>query len=397
MSWKARCVMDERRGFIEDWLKGEWTVVSLCRAYGVSRKTGYKWIARFKESGFVGLEDRSRAPMRRPNAVPPGMVERIVATKRAHVRFGPLKILHVLKRQEPDLDWPAASTIGDILDRHGLVSRAKRRRKSTPGALPLQTGGAPNEVWCADFKGWFKTGDGSRCMPLTISDHYSRYLIGCHGLGGRTGFEEVQPLFELAFRECGLPLILHTDNGAPFASTGLAGLSRLSVWWLKLGIWPQRSRAGHPQDNGRHERMHKTLKQYTADPPEASLPRQQAAFAAFLDEFNQQRPHEALGQTPPAEHYHRSRREFPQRLLSRPDYPDEWEVRKVKNSGRIKWKGKALGVNTALTGEYLGLKPLDDGLWELYFLHYPLGVFDETRYRIRPRKNTPHPKTKERE
>lgn len=386
MGWKASSVMHERTRFIEDWLSDEWTVSSLAQAYGVSRKTAYKWIGRFKAGGIANLGDASRAARHHPNAVAPVVVERIVDFKRRHSRLGPLKVRARLAQLAPATPWPAASTIGDILARHGLVQHRKVRRNATPSAQPFATGGAPNEVWCADFKGWFVTGDQRRCTPLTITDHYSRYLLCCQGLTGRTGFVEVKPLFEVAFRTWGLPQVIHTDNGTPFASVGLAGLSKLSVWWLKLGIWPQRSRAGHPQDNGRHERMHRTLKQYTAAPPAPTAAKQQRAFEDFVKEYNDERPHQALGQTTPSTHYHGSPRPYPERVVSRPDYPDDWAVRKVKNSGRIKWRGNAIAVTDALTGEYVGLKPVDNGLWAIYYLDYPVGLFDEKKRRVRPFK-----------
>jgi len=386
MSWKEISVDNERVRFIEDWLKGEWSVVGLARAYGISRKTAYKWIGRFKSGGFDGLADRSRAPDNNPNAVPDEMVDAIVAMKLKHQHFGPRKVLALLERADPEPCWPSSSTVGAILGRHGLVSPRTAKRKSTPSPLPFVRGGAPNEVWCADFKGWFMTGDGARCMPLTITDHYSRYLLCCRGLGGRSGFEEVRPDFELAFRTYGLPDVLHTDNGPPFASTGLAGLSRLAVWLLKLGILPQRSRAGHPQDNGRHERMHRTLREYTADPPAGTLLRQQERFVAFVREYNDERPHEALGQTAPAQHYRPSPRSYPERLVVDHAYPDDWTVRKIKNGGRMKWRSNTVSVSISLTGEHVGLKPVDDGVWEMHFLNHPVGIFDERKLRMLPLK-----------
>lgn len=386
MSWKEISVDNERVRFIKDWLKGEWSLLGLSRAYGISRKTAYKWIERFKAGGFDGLMEHSRAPVRHPNAVPEEMISAILAMKQKHLRFGPRKLLVLLKGADPDAYWPAASTVSDILGRHGLVSPRPSKRKSTPSPRPFAEGGAPNEVWCADFKGWFNTGNGMRCTPLTITDHYSRYLLCCRGLGMRSGFQEVRPDFELAFRTYGLPSVIHTDNGPPFASTGLAGLSELAVWLLKLGIVPQRSRPGCPQDNGRHERMHRTLREYTANPPAETPLQQQERFVAFVKEFNEERPHEALGQTMPGQHYSPSLRSFPERLLVEHTYSDDWAVRKIKNSGRMKWRGKAIQVSGPLTGEYVGLKPVEDGVWEMYFLDQPIGIFDERKLRMLPLK-----------
>lgn len=384
MGWKVSGVMDERRLFIEDWLSGQWSVVALAKAYGISRKTANKVIARFKAEGNPGLADRSRAPKAHPNAVDPQTVARIVACKRAHLVYGPLKVLECLRREQPDAPWPAASTVGQILTRHGLVQRRVARARATPSAQPFAPKDAANEVWCADFKGWFYTGDGTCITPLTISDGHSRMLLCCQGLVGRTGFEQVKPFFELAFRRYGLPRVIHTDNGPPFSSVGLAGLSMLSVWWMTLGIVPERSRPGKPQDNGRHERMHRTLKQATAHPPANSAREQQRAFDRFLEEYNFYRPHQALGQQVPAAFYEASPRPFPKRLLFEAAYPDEWAVRKVKTRGRIKWRGQALYLASPLTGQHVGLEPIEDGLWRVHFINTPLCLLDERRRCIKP-------------
>lgn len=394
MAWKASCVMDERVKFIADCLSGESSMAEACRRHGVSRETGYKWLARYRESGPDGLQDRSRAPCTHPNAVGAEMEKAVLALKRKHMLWGPRKIRDALVREEPQLAWPAASTIGGILERNGLVVKRRRRRHATPSSAPLAHCGAPNDVWCVDFKGWFRTGDWARCDPLTITDGATRYLVRCVGMGGGTDFAKVRPLFEAAFREYGLPRAIRSDNGPPFATTGLAGLSRLSVWWIRLGIRPERIRPGRPQENGRHERMHRTLKEATARPPAATLRAQQRAFDAFRAEYNHVRPHEALGGRSPADFYVHSCTPFPSKLINPVEYYDDMEVRKVKRGGEIKWGGAAVHLTEALAGEHVGLEPAGDGLWTVRFVGLPLGLLDERRLKVRP---LPPPAAPERE
>lgn len=240
-----------------------------------------------------------------------------------------------------------------------------------------------NEVWCADFKGWFRTQDGRPCYPLTITDGHSRFILRCQGLFPKTDFEAVKPLFEATFREYGLPAAMRTDNGPPFATTGLYGLSRLSVWWIRLGIRPDRIRPGKPQENGRHERMHRTLKAETANPPRQNRRAQQKAFDRFRDEFNNERPHEALGQQTPASHYQASPAAFPNRLPERQTYPDQWHTRKVRGGGDMKWGGHDVYITQALTGHHIGLEPIEDGIWKIYFADVPLAIFDEKTLRVK--------------
>lgn len=384
MAWKERCVMDERMEFIKDWQQNRWTVTELAQAYGISRKTAYKFIARFEQGGVNGLADQSRAPQRHPNTVPDDLVAAIVDCKRAYTKYGPQKVIACLRREHPEVRWPATSTASDILRRHGLVHPRKLRRKAPAAKLPFAPVENPNDVWCTDFKGWFHTGDGVRCDPLTVTDKHTRYLLCCHAMTGYTGFAAVKPIFEMVFRRAGLPRVIHTDNGAPFASTGLAGLTKLNVWWMKLGIVHERSRPGEPQDNGRHERMHKTLKEYTARPPKQTLGHQQRAFFDFMELYNQHRPHDALGQQTPASIYHASARAYPERLICNPEYPDDWTVRKVKNSGRFKWGGNPVSLSNALTGEHIGFQPIADGTWVVHFLGFPIGVFDERKMTVKP-------------
>jgi transposase InsO family protein len=376
--------MDEKLKFITDCLSGELSMAEACRRHGVSRKTGYKWLSRYRESGVDGLKDVSRAPHAHPNAVGTAMEDAVLALKRKHMLWGPRKVRDALILREPQVAWPAASTIGGILDRNGLVVGRRRRGRATPSSAPLAHCASSNDVWCVDFKGWFRTGDGARCDPLTITDGATRYLVRCVGMGGGTDFAKVKPLFEAAFREYGLPRAIRSDNGPPFASTGLAGLSRLSVWWIRLGIRPERIRPGKPQENGRHERMHRTLKEATASPPAATLRAQQRAFDEFRAEYNHERPHEALGGRPPAELYSVSATHFPSRFINILDYYKDIDVRKVKRSGEINWGGAPVYLTEALVGEFVGLQPAADGLWTVRFADLPLGVLDERRHRVRP-------------
>lgn len=384
MSWKASCVMEERMKFVVESLKEERSMASLCREFEVSRKTAYKWLARYHSQGPPGLTDRSRRPHTSPQETDEETRTAVLAYKQSHMDMGPKKIRAVLTRQHPERPWPAASTIGDLLKGEGLVVARGRRRRVMPSSRPLAHANGPNTVWCADFKGWFRTGNGRRCTPLTISDAYSRYLLRCQGLGGFTGYGTVRPLFEAVFREYGLPLAIRTDNGPPFASLGLEGLSRLAVWWLRLGITPERIKPGHPEQNGRHERMHRTLKEGAITPPAKTLRAQQHAFERFIHYYNEERPHESLGQCPPASAYGSSARSYPTRLLPTDHYPDSWPIRKVKNSGRIKWRGHELFLTAPLTGHYVGFQPLDDHRWLIHFMTQALAVLDEKRMKIRP-------------
>ena len=380
MPWKETCSMFERLKFINAFLEGE-SMAELCRQFEVSRKTGYKWLARYDGSDPLCLLDQSRAPLHHANAVPREVEEEILKLRGKKMKRGPLKLLAKLEQTHPHLTLPCASTVAGILKRHGLSAPRRKRNHATPSAQPLASAVQANDIWCVDFKGWFRCGNGDRCDPLTISDASSRYLLRCQAMTGCTGFEYVRPLFEATFREYGLPLAIHSDNGPPFATVGLGGLSRLSVWWIRLGIRPDRSRAGKPQDNGRHERMHRTLKEEAVSPPAANPRQQQKAFDAFRQEYNEDRPHQALGQKPPASFYTPSQRPYPSRLAA-VEYPDDWERRKIKDSGRMKWKGSELIVCQALTGEHVGLEPIDDGLWRVHFCQTPIGIFSEKRMRV---------------
>jgi putative transposase len=382
MPWKETCPMDERMKFIADYLQDEWSLSVLCRHYGISRKTGYKWLARYRTDGPSGLMDRHRAPRRHPNAIPQMIQDRIVAFRVEHPHWGPRKLVYRLAQLEPDIRWPASSTVGEILKRHGLIAPRRRRRHTPPYARPFHEGLQPNDVWSADFKGWFRTRCGTRIDPLTIADTASRYLLRCQALMRPTR-TTVQAVFTAAFQEYGLPVAIRTDNGPPFASTGLGGLSQLSVWWLRLGITPERIRPGHPEENGRHERMHRTLKQATARPPQATPKDQQDAFDRFRTEYNQERPHEALEMQTPAQHYQASPRHFPDRVPEM-EYPPEYQVRRVRSNGQIRWQGRLIFLSEVLIGQRVGLHQIDNGLWHLNFGPVPLALYDEKTKKFSP-------------
>lgn len=379
MPWKETVVLDERVRFVLA-CKDELESMSLlCRRFGISRRTGYKWLERYEQLGPAGLADRSRAPLSHPNQVDAGLRTRIVSMRRSHPTWGPRKLLAALERDHPCEQWPAASTIGGILKSQGLSVARLRRPRCVAGTNPLGPCVAPNRVWCADFKGWFRTGDGSRCDPLTITDGHSRYLLRCQATA--TDYQSVHGLFEATFRRYGLPEAMRTDNGEPFASVGVMGLSRLSVWWVRLGIDLQRIEPGKPQQNGSHERMHGTLARETASPPAANIPAQQKRFNTFTWEYNHYRPHEALGMATPASVYRPSRRAYPERLEEL-EYPADYQLRKVDQDGDIRWKVSKVFIGTALRGEVIGLRELDGRLWSVRFGPLDLGVLDQHKGRL---------------
>jgi putative transposase len=379
MPWMETCAVNERIRFVFEVQKGMASKAEICRRFGISRVTGDKWLARFAESGLRGMEDRSRAPHRHPNEVPEELAELIVALRRRHKGWGPKKLLVLLQRKYPQMDWPACSTIGEILRRAGLTVPRKRRRRTPPYTQPFGACDRPNAVWCADFKGWFRTGDGARCDPLTISDAHSRYLLRAQAMT-ETKDGPVHSLLEATFRQYGLPWAIRTDNGPPFASRGIGGLSRLSVWWIKLGIVPERIEPGHPEQNGRHERMHLTLKTATACPPARDVRRQQGRFDRFLREFNEERPHEALGQKCPASVYVPSPRAYPDRVEV--GYPETFAVRRVKGNGVFNWRGQVVFLGEALAREPVGLAEVSEGCWGVYFCRQALGIVDERRRKV---------------
>lgn len=386
MPWKETGPMEERMKFMAIYLSGERSMSELCEAFGISRKTGYKWVKRYEEQGLKGLEALSRAAWSHPHAVTPEIEAAIVQLKHQRPRRGPKKLLWSLQQQWPEVRWPVASTIGTILKRHGLVRLRRRSRKSPPYEHPFAGLDRPNAVWSADLKGWFMTGDGLRCEPLTMTDNYSRFLLRCQRVSPAR-YETIQPIFADAFYEYGLPEAIRTDNGAPFATTTVGGLSRLSIWWIKLGILPERIRPGKPHQNGRHERMHRTLKQETASPPHATERRQQAAFDRFRQEYNHDRPHEALGQRPPASLYLPSPRAYPD-VLPEMTYPDDMQVRWVKSQGDISWKGHHVYLAAILAGELIGLRQIADDCWDIYFGPIRLAQLDTARQQLIHLKRT---------
>lgn len=381
MPWNVTCPMNERLKFIADWLKGDCPILHLARSYCVSRKTAHKWVRRYRQDGLSGLEEGSRAPKTHPQATSPAIEEEVLAFRRLKPYWGPRKLRHRLIVTKPETSWPSVSTIGAILKRHGLSKKRPGRRRQTP---PCLTGRSiarhPNDVWTADFKGWFRTQDQIRVDPLTVADLASRYLLACDVMVKPNG-ELVRQRFECAFRTYGLPLAIRTDNGWPFASHGLGGLSRLSVWWIRLGILPERIRPAHPQENGSHERMHRSLKEQLAKPPLSNPTVQQMASDQFRNEYNTERPHEALAMRTPAEDYRPSSREFPNRL---PEvrYGREFIVRHVRGRGEIKWQGTHLYISETLIGECIGLKPVNDGIWAVHFGPIPLAVYNARDKRL---------------
>jgi transposase InsO family protein len=378
MPWKESHVMEERFRWIEEWKQGETSLSALCGKYEVSRKTAYKYLRRYQEEGLLGLQDRTSAPHTHPNQVSAEVEQAVVELRLDHPTWGPKKLRAWLERERPESAWPARSTLGVILQRHGLNGKRRpKRQRASPSTEPLAHATTPNSVWCIDFKGWFRCGDGCRCDPLTVTDAASRYLLCCQWLT-RTDTAYTQAALTRVFREYGLPERLRSDNGEPFASVGLGGLNALSVWWIKLGILPERIEPGEPQQNGRHERMHRTLKQETAAPAEASLRAQQRRFDQFRREYNEQRPHEALGQQTPAEHYRRSPRPFPKELPA-VEYGPEFAVRVADESGKIRWKAARCRVGRALANELIGVRTIDDGLHQVYFGPQLLGMLDERR------------------
>jgi putative transposase len=380
MPWKGTCVADEKLQFIAAYLAGEEPMTALCAQFGISRDTGYRLAERYQTEGVAGLAPHSRAPLRRPRAMSQAVIEAILDLRRARPHWGPKKLRAVLQRENGATRWPVASTIGDLLRREGLSVPRRRRRRAVPTTQPFQPVLASNDLWCIDFKGWFRTGDGRRCDPLTLTDAYSRLLIECR-IVPPTG-EGVFPVVERAMRELGLPRAIRSDNGHPFASTGAGGLTPLSLHWVKLGIRLERIEPGAPQQNGRHERMHGTLKAETAQPPAATLEEQQARFDAFRRDFNQNRPHEALNQETPERYYQPSPRAYPSKIED-PCYAAHLAVRRVRSNGEIKWAGEHIFISQVLTGELVAIAETEDGDWRVSFADIELGIVDRSTKKLR--------------
>lgn len=382
MPWMETAPVDERLQFVSDAQSDRFTMAELCARYGVSRRIGYKWIERYAAEGRPGLQNRSRAPHHCPHRIAPELAERICALREQHPHWGARKLLRILRNRHPRIrTWPAASTAADLLARRGLVLKRRTRRPTLhPGVVPPTTT-EPNDLWTADFKGQFRTGNRLYCYPLTIADQHTRFLLACHGLLS-TQTVTARPVFERAFQEYGLPLAIRTDNGVPFATQAIHGLSYLNVWWMRLGIQHQRIHPGCPQENGVHERMHRTLKRQAVKPVQRTCAAQQRSFDAFRAEFNTLRPHEALGQDTPASRYSASPRPYAQRLPPL-EYPGHFVVKKITTGGTFRFQHQLLYIANSLVDHCIGLEETDDGVWAIYFNTVLLGTLDERDYIIR--------------
>jgi len=372
--------MDQKTQFIADYLRRRLSISELCTNYGISRKTGYKWIDRYLHDGPEGLENRSTKPYAAPNRTPEHIVKALIDVRIHHPSWGAGKLLAVIERRHRGWELPARSTACEILKRQGLVAKKRNRRRIGHPGRPTSQIIAPNDCWSADFKGQFKTADGLYCYPLTVTDGHSRFLLGCQALSS-TKVEEAKPIFTRIFREYGLPTRIRTDNGVPFATNTLARLSQLSAWWVRLGVLPELIEPGKPQQNGRHERMHRTLKAEATRPPSNTRLAQQRRFDRFCHEFNFDRPHEALDMQTPASQYQRSTREMPDKLPVL-EYPDRFEVRYVSANGGIRWNKAWVNVSVTCAGEHVGLEEIDDGVWNVYFGPLKLGRLLERHMRI---------------
>ena len=383
MPWKECHVMDERLRFVARLLDGE-KMAGLCAEFGISRKTGYKIYARYKGCGIDGLTDRSRRPLRHANQLPLAIETLIVRLKKDYPTWGAPKIRERLRRRYASVQCPAISTVHAVLDRHGLVTRKAKRRPRAEGTA-LGWPSEPNALWCADYKGEFMLADRQYCYPLTITDFASRYLISCDALS-TTREAYAFAVFERAFKDLGLPQAIRTDNGGPFASPhALYGLSKLAVWWLRLGIQIERIKPGHPEQNGRHERMHLTLKTEATKPAAANVLQQQARFDEFIDRYNQERPHQALAMKVPNDVYTRSPR--PYRGLGELDYPlHDWTAT-VTRRGRICWNRRKINVSVVFAGQNVGVRQVSDRIWLVSFMDYDLGYFDDETSRLEPIAN----------
>lgn len=374
MAFRERSAVEERIAIFLDWDTGAFSATELARRYGISRETFYVWKRRRESGDTTWFEEYSRAPIVCPHATGAKARGSVIAMRRRFPQFGPKKIRAKLEAERPKMIWPAASTIGDILKSEGLVANKTRRRRPIAQGEIVSGARVPNGEWAIDFKGWFRTRDGERCDPLTITDTASRYLIETRIV--EPTWAGVRCALERVFSDIGLPSAIRSDNGAPFGSTGAGGLSSLSVWWLRLGIEPRYIPPSSPQDNGRHERMHRTLKAETTRPPAASAGEQQKRFDAFRQYYNEDRPHEALDQTPPAQHWHAPTRPFKHGGLDDPWYDADHQVRSVRRHGAIKWRGEFVFIGQALAGEIVGVAEIENGHHIVRFCGRDLGVID---------------------
>ena len=370
---------EQRENFIRDYRLDYYTVSELAQRFGVSRKTAYKWIGRWEEHGADGLEEQSRRPQGCPWQTPQEIREELIRLREAKPSRGPWKLLTMIERKHPQWQLPAISTAARILKQAGLTKSKGRGRRAHPGC-PKHRAAEPNDIWAADYKGQFLLKNRLYCYPLTVSDLYSRYLLGCEGHEA-ISLEKTMGYFLLLFREYGLPCRIRTDNGVPFASNALARLSRLGVWFIKLGIYVELIEPGQPQQNGIHERMHRTLKAEATIPPASSMKGQQRKFDAFRTEFNTERPHEALGMKCPAEVYQRSNRQMPNRIEPY-DYPGHYQVRKVSRAGTIRMQNNQFFLSSTLIEEYVGLEEVDDGVYDVFFCFYQIGRYDLRKNKV---------------
>jgi putative transposase len=380
MPWRMEKPMDQKVKAISYWLEGEMGISELAVKFGVSRKTLYKLVNRYIKYGVNGLEEMSRAAHRHPNITGSSKIERIIAFKLKHKHWGPKKIIDCLERIYPDENWPSSSTAGEWLKKNDLVKNRKKRKHVQRYEDHFLDCTSPNDVWSADYKGQFKTKDRTVCYPLTVTDNFSRYLLACQGLRGPR-YLETKECFELIFRKYGLPLAIRTDNGVPFAGTGIGGLSRLSIWWIKLGIIPERIEPAKPQQNGRHERMHRSLKEAAVNPAIENLCEQQRQFDFFRIEYNTERPHEGINMKRPMEVFKKSCRPYPT-MIKPIEYTEDCAVRSVRHDGIISFLANHYFVSELLHGERVGLKEVNDGIWQINFGLYKLGYIDLQRKRV---------------
>jgi transposase InsO family protein len=380
MPWKITEPMDQKIQLIAEWQQEQYSITDLSKKYGVSRKTVYKWCLRYEKQGIDGLKDQDRTPKHSPNKTAEDILKLIVNEKLKNRKRGPKKIYYQLKQQYPGIEFPVPSTISHWLKENGLVNKRKLRKRVPPYTEPFIKAQAPNNVWSADYKGQFYTKDKRLCYPLTISDNYSRYLLKCKGLPGPR-YSLTRDVFEEVFREYGLPDAIRTDNGTPFAGKCIGGLSRLSIWWIQLGIMPERIEKGCPEQNGRHERMHRTLKLETIDATVTSMKEQQERFNGFGYDYNNYRPHEALNNEPPANYYKKSSRPYVEKIPSI-EYDLGYTVRRLHHRGYCKFKGQEYYVTRALDKECIALKEFADGQWKIFYSFYPLGILDLRKNRV---------------
>ncbi|RPI97000.1 MAG: IS481 family transposase [Chloroflexi bacterium] len=381
MPWKESTAMDERCRFARSYLTGAYQMSELCAWYRISRPTGYKWVERYDRGGQAAMAERSRAPHRCPHRMSPALQTWFIQARRQY-GWGARKLLKIFRNQHPRRRSPSRTAICELFKRQGLAQGRRRATRRRHGGGPRVAVSAPNQLWTIDFKGHFRTGDHRWCYPLTLMDQHSRYLLLCRGQLDCSAHPAEQRIRQ-AFRQYGLPARIHSDNGAPFASGAIAGLSQMSVQWLKLGIRIERSRPACPQDNGAHERLHRTLKEHATRPAAKNLRAQQRRFSVFLREYNELRPHESLNDHPPAKFYQPSPRAYPARI-PKPQYPEHFEVRRVSHNGYVKWRAQAVFVSLALANEDIAFEQIDEALWSLHFYHQLLGRFDAQTRKLIP-------------